>query len=90
MTSREAARPNMARHHSHQPATYQEIRKWVYEQHGFKIETCWIAHCKELCGLPVDRAPNRQSDQRVKVCPPEKQLAIKQAFRHFGMLSESQ
>jgi len=69
-----------------QPATYQEIRKWVEQRHGFKPETCWIAHCKELYGLPVDRAPNRQGDERVKECPPEKRPLIAQAFRYFGML----
>jgi len=37
-------------------ATYLEIQRWVEEEFGFTPETCWIAHCKELYGLPVDRA----------------------------------
>ncbi len=56
------------------------------DNHGFEPKTCWIAHCKELFGLPVDRASNRQGDERVEPCPLEKQLPIKQAFRYFGML----
>jgi len=68
-------------------ATYQEIQKWVREHHGFQPETCWIAHCKEIYGLPVGEAPNRRGQQRVKPCPPEKRLAIKKAFEHFGMLA---
>ena len=36
-----------------QPVTYLEIQKWVYRRHGFIPKTCWIAHCKELCGLPL-------------------------------------
>lgn len=71
-----------------QSTTYQEIQKWVKQHHGFSPKSCWIAHCKELCGLPVGIAPNRQTtEERVEPCPPDKQVAIKQAFRHFGMLS---
>lgn len=43
-------------------ATYKEIQNWVRQNHGFLPKTCWIAHCKELYGLPVSNAPNRQSD----------------------------
>jgi hypothetical protein len=64
-------------------ATDQEIQQWALEHYGFKPETCWIAHCKEIYGLPVAEAPNRQGEQRVKLCPPERQLAIKKAFEHF-------
>ena len=70
----------------HHSATYQEIRKWVREHHGLNVETCWIAHCKELNGLPLGRASNRQGDERVKECSPDIRPLIAQAFRHFGML----
>jgi hypothetical protein len=43
-----------------QPVTYLEIQKWVYRRHGFIAKTCWIAHCKELCGLPLGATANRQ------------------------------
>ena len=66
--------------------TYRQIQDWVKERHGFKPKTCWIAHCKELCGLPKRDAPNRQGEQRVQPCPPEKQAAIEEALGHFGML----
>ncbi|MGA9058857.1 MAG: hypothetical protein WB763_20375 [Terriglobia bacterium] len=68
-------------------ATYQEIQKWVQLEFGFKPKTCWIAHCKEIYGLPLGAAPNRQGEERVEPCPPEKRPAIKKAFQHFGMLS---
>jgi hypothetical protein len=67
-------------------ATYQEIREWVKNHHGFKPKTCWIAHCKELHGLPLGTAPNRQGEERVEPCPSDKIAAIAQALRHFGML----
>ena len=68
-------------------ATYKEIQAYVKEKHGFQPKTCWIAHMKEVCGLPVKMSPNRHSpDRREKPCPPEKQDALRNAFRHFGML----
>ncbi|MCE7886960.1 MAG: hypothetical protein DYH13_05585 [Alphaproteobacteria bacterium PRO2] len=67
-------------------ATYKEIQNWVRQNHGFLPKTCWIAHCKELYGLPVSNAPNRQSDKRMVPCPPDKQGAIKAAFRNFKLL----
>jgi hypothetical protein len=67
-------------------ATYQEIRKWVLQNYGFEPETCWIANCKELHGLPLGAAHNRRGDERTKPCPPDKQLAITKAFKHFGLL----
>lgn len=66
-----------------QSVTDQEIPKWVFQHHGLKIESYWIAHCKELCGLTAAAAESRRDWQ---MCPPEVQTAIKQAFRHFGMV----
>lgn len=70
----------------HKFATYKEIQKWVKQQFGFTPQTCWIAHCKEIYGLPLRGASNRQGEERVKPCPLEKQPAIRKAFQHFGML----
>jgi hypothetical protein len=61
--------------------TDQEVQKWVARQHGFVPESAWIAHCKELCGIPT---PGTAASENP--CPPEKEAAIKQAFRHFGLL----
>ena len=65
-----------------QSATDLEIRKWVFRNHGLHVETDWIAHCKEICGLtePAAERPEWQ------MCPPEIQPALKQALRYFGML----
>ena len=66
-------------------ATYGKIQQWVRARYGFVPQTCWIAHCKELNGLPVRVAPNRACGGREKPCPPEKRAAIEAAFRHFGL-----
>src|SRR5580693_4343169 len=71
-----------------QPATYQEIQKWVEQQYGFTPKTCWIAHCKEIHGLSLGTAPNRHGEDREQPCPPEKQPAIYEgasAFRDAHM-----
>jgi len=68
-------------------ATYKEIQNYVKQKYGFKPETCWIAHAKEKCGIPMRRAPNRiDPDKRVKPCPEDKFHAIKNALKHFGMI----
>lgn len=67
-------------------ATYKEIQDWIRDQYGWKPKTCWIAHCKELKGLPVRPAPNRLGSAREVPCPVNKRPPIYDAFRHFGML----
>lgn len=68
-------------------ATYKQIQAWVKQQYGFTPETCWIAHVKEISGLPVKEAPNRIRSKRVKPCPPDKIQHIQAAFQYFGMLN---
>lgn len=68
-------------------ATYKQIQEYVREQYHFTPKTCWIAHVKELSGLKVPPAPNRQGATRVNPCPPAKRESIRKALKHFGMLS---
>ena len=68
-------------------ATYKEIQNYVKRTYGFLPKTCWIAHVKELCGVPVKVAHNRYSpDIREKPCPLEKMEPIKAAFQHFKII----
>ena len=67
-------------------ATIEEIQAFVKENSGFKPKSCWIAHVKELCGIEVRRAWNRQGEERLNPCPPEKRQAIEEALRHFEMI----
>ena len=66
-------------------ATYKQIQALVRRKQGWVPQTCWIAHCKELKGLPLGRAHNRNG-QRQKPCPESKRGAIIEAFHYFGML----
>lgn len=70
-----------------QPPTDQEIQKWVEDRYGFVPESAWIAHCKRLCGLPVEDFRAYQQS-RFSPCPLERQDAIMKAFRHFGVLPD--
>ena len=66
--------------------SYKQIQAYVKAAHGFEPRTCWIAHVKEISGLPVRPVWNRQGAARVEPCPPAKVEAIREAPRHFGML----
>ena len=66
-------------------ATYSQIQQWVAREYGWQPKSCWIAHCKELKGLSLGIAPNRQGIDRRVPCPDHKQAAIFHAFRNFGM-----
>ena len=66
-------------------ATYKQISHWVRKHYEWTPKSCWIAHCKELAGLPVRRAPNRHEDERAVPCPADRRDAIFAAFRHFNM-----
>ena len=66
---------------------YKKIQHWILLNFGWMPKTCWIAHCKELAGIELRRkAWNRQGDERINPCPPEKRKAIFAAFKHFGMM----
>ena len=68
-------------------ATYEQIQLWVKENYGYVPKTCWIAHVKEISGLPVKRAHNRIGEARKNPCPQNKVDSIQQCFRHYGMIN---
>jgi hypothetical protein len=69
--------------------TYKAIHGWVKDRFGFVPKSCWIAHVKELLGLPVRYAPNRlRVDLRSNPCPEHRKAALIAAFIHFGLVRE--
>ena len=70
--------------------TYKRIQKYVQEKYGFKVHTAYIAEVKRMVGLDMHKAPNavEQRKHEYHPCPPEKVEAIKDALRHFGLISE--
>ena len=68
-------------------ATDAQIRKFVQRHHGFIPKAGWIAHVKEVLGIPTLRGANRARRARdIGPCPPEKREAIEEALRHFGLM----
>ena len=70
--------------------TYKRIQEYVQEKYGFKVHTAYIAEVKRMVGLDMHKAPNavEQRKHEYHPCPPEKVEAIKDALRHFDLISE--
>ena len=69
-------------------ATYEQIKTYVLEQTGLKVSSLYIAQIKKKCGLDVSENFNlsKSDNARQPQCTPEKEDAIMQAFKHFGMI----
>ena len=69
-------------------ATYEEIKAYVLEHTGLKVSGLYIAQVKQKCGILERENYNKpkSEDTRQPQCPPEKEKAITEALRHFGMI----
>ena len=69
-------------------ATYQEINDYVLEHNGLKVSSLYIAQVKQKCGIIERENYNtlKSEDCRQPQCPPEKEKAIMEALKHFGMI----
>ena len=68
-------------------ATYAEINAYVEEKYGFKVSTLYIAQMKDKVGMEKRKNYNPGSGEgKVPICPPEKEAAIMDAFRHFNLI----
>ena len=71
-------------------ATYEEIKAYVLQNTGLKVSHLYIAQVKQKYGI-IEREnynnPKSESSRQLK-CPPEKEAAIAEALKHFGMISE--
>jgi len=69
-------------------ATYQEIKDYVLEHTGLKVSSLYIAQVKQKCGIIERENYNKPKSEDAKQpqCPPEKEKAIMEALKHFGMI----
>ena len=69
-------------------ATYQEIKDYILEKHGVKVSSLYISQIKRKCGLDVGDSYNKpkSEDAHVPQCPPEKENAIMDALKHYGII----
>ena len=69
-------------------ATYEQIKDYVREQTGFRVSTLYISQGKRKCGLEVGESYNKPKSDgaRQPQCTPEKEEAIMQALKHYGII----
>ena len=69
-------------------ATYTQIKDYVLEHSGLKVSNLYISQIKRKCGIEVGKNYNlpKAEDSRQPQCPPEKEKAIREAFKYFGMI----
>ena len=69
-------------------ATYEEIKAYVLEHNGLKVSHLYIAQVKQKYGIIERENYNKTKSENVKQpqCPPEKEKAITEALKHFGMI----
>ena len=69
-------------------ATYTQIKEYVLEHSGLKVSNLYISQIKRKCGIEVGKNYNlpKSDDSRQPQCPPEKEEAIREAFKYFGMI----
>lgn len=69
-------------------ATYEEIKAYVLEHNGLKVSHLYIAQVKQKHGIIERENYNKPKSENAKQpqCPPEKERAITEALKHFGMI----
>lgn len=69
-------------------ATYGQIKDYVLEHSGLKVSSLYIAQVKQKHGIIERENYNKpkSDDARQPQCPLEKERAITEALKHFGML----
>lgn len=69
-------------------ATYEEIKNYVLKTYGLKVSNLYISQIKRKCGIEVGENYNlpKSEGSRQPQCPLEKEKAIRDALKHFGMM----
>lgn len=67
---------------------YENIKDYILDKYGLKVSTLYIAQIKRKCGLELGENYNKskKENQVVPECPKEKEDAIMDALRYFGMI----
>ena len=69
-------------------ATYEEIKAYVLENTGLKVSNLYIAQIKQKYGIIERENYNKPKSKNVRqpMCPLEKEKAIWEALKYFGMI----
>lgn len=68
-------------------ATYREIKEWIKAEYGMSVSSLYVAQIKDKCDFEKRQNYNiGENKAHVPNCPPEKEKAILEAFKHFRMI----
>ena len=69
-------------------ATYGQIKERVLQQTGLKVSSLYIAQVKQKYGIIERENYNKPKSENARQpkCPPEKEAAITEALKYFGMI----
>ena len=69
-------------------ATYGQIKECVLQQTGLKVSSLYIAQVKQKYGIIERENYNKPKSENARQpkCPPEKEAAITEALKFFGMI----
>ncbi|MDD7193708.1 MAG: 23S rRNA (uracil(1939)-C(5))-methyltransferase RlmD [Clostridiaceae bacterium] len=69
-------------------ATYEEIKAYVLENTGLKVSNLYIAQIKQKYGIIERENYNKPKSKNARqpMCPLEKEKAIWEALKYFGMI----
>ena len=69
-------------------ATYQELKDYIWDKYGSHIPSLYIAQIKRKLGMDIRANYNisKKDSHSVPQCPPEKELMIIEALKHFRMM----
>ena len=70
-------------------ATYEQIKAYVLEHSGLKVSTLYIAQVKQKYGIIERECYNkpRNEDAKQPQCPPDKEAAIVEALKFYGLIA---
>ena len=72
-------------------ATYGQIKDYGKEHTGLSVSSLYIAQIKQKYGIIERENYNKPKSENARQpqCPPEKEVAITEALRHFKMIEGS-
>ena len=70
-------------------ATYEQIKAYLREHSGLTVSPLYIAQVKQKYGILSRACYNKPKSEDAKQpqCPPDKERAIAEALRFYGMIA---
>ena len=68
--------------------TNDDIKQYIEEKYGFKVHSAYIGQVREKLGIyqHENYHDSHTSPRKPCVCPEEKETAILDALKHFGLI----